>query len=351
MRRWLPALLVLAGWTLLAAVFAVSSSLTYMLAYQPPQWRLTLTMAATEWYPWAAMTPLVVWVARQWSLRRGWWMARAVALAGAGVPAAIVKVTLTRMLRGLAGPGEYFLISNLATHYLIYWGIVGATHAIDNYREGREREVRASQLEARLAEARLQLLKMQLHPHFLFNTLNTISELVHENPESAERMIGGLSGLLRETLQAGIIDVVPLARELDLLQKYIDIQRARFGDRLEARIVVDRDETRHALVPILILQPLVENAIKHGLAAHARAGRIEIRASRSGDQLIVDVQDDGIGFRPGDARHGIGLANTEARLVELYGSAHRFEVQNVASGGTLVRLIIPWRAERTIERA
>lgn len=345
MRRLVPWLLVLAGWTILAIVFAVSSSLTYMLAYQPPQWRFTLSMAATEWYPWAAMTPLAVWCARRLALRRRRWLLRALVLGALGVPAAIIKVTATRVLRGLAGPGEYFLISNLATHYLIWWGIIGATHAIDTYRESREREIRASQLEARLAEARLQLLKMQLHPHFLFNTLNTIAELVHENPEAAERMIGGLSHLLRETLDAGTIEVVPLARELDLLQKYVDIQRARFGERLDVRIAVDCDEARRALVPILLLQPLVENAIKHGLAARLRAGRIDVRARLHGDALILEVQDDGVGFSAGEAREGVGLGNTRARLLQLYGRAHAFDVENLAAGGTLVRVSIPWRPE------
>ena len=339
-------LLVLGGWTLLASVFAVSSSLTYMIAYQPPQWRQTFVMAFTEWYVWAAMTPLVVWLARRFTLSRRRWIARALVLAAAGLPVAFAKVTLTRLLRGLAGPGEYFLISNLTTHYLIYWGIIGATHAVENYRAGRERELRAAQLEARLADARVQLLKMQLQPHFLFNALNAIAELVHEDPKVAERMIGALSQLLRETLDAAMVDLVPLARELDLLERYVDIQRARFGDRLDLRIVIEDEEARSVLVPILLLQPLVENSIHHGLAKRVRAGRIDIRARRAGNSLVIEVHDDGAGFSPGEAREGVGLGNTRARLAAMYAGSHSLVVAASPDGGTAATLTIPWQIAR-----
>jgi two-component system LytT family sensor kinase len=344
LRRWGRVAVVLAGWTLLASVFAVSSSLTYMIAYRPPQWRQTFTMAFTEWYVWAAMTPLVVWVARRLMLRRGRWVARAAVLAALGLPVAMIKVTLTRVLRGLAGPEEYFLISNLTTHYLIYWGIIGIVHAVENYRAGRERELRAAQLEARLAEARMQLLKMQLQPHFLFNTLNAISELVHEDPHNAEKMIGGLSHLLRQTLDAGMIDTVPLAQELDLLDRYTTIQRARFGDRLDVRVSVEPREAREALVPVLILQPLVENAIRHGIAQRARAGRIDVRARRSGGRLILEVQDDGVGPGDGDHREGVGLGNTRARLAALYGDDQSFDLAG-DSRGAVARVSLPWQTE------
>ena len=345
-RRWIAWLLVLAGWSLLASVFAVSSSLTYMLAYQPPQWRQTFLMAFTEWYVWAAMTPPVVWLARHLSLRRRRWLLRAAALAAIGLPVAIAKVTFTRLLRGLAGPAEYFLISNLTTHYLIYWGIIGASHAAENYRAGRERELRAAQLEARLAEARMQLLKMQLHPHFLFNALNAIAELVHEDPHNAEKMIGGLSQLLRETLDAGMIDAVPLSRELDLLDRYVDIQRTRFGERLKLTVTLEDPDARDVLVPILILQPLVENSIRHGLAERLQAGRIDVRARRNGWRLMLEVQDDGAGFGQRDAREGVGLGNTRARLIEMYGAEQTFELLEPSEGGTIARISIPWQLER-----
>jgi two-component system LytT family sensor kinase len=323
--------------------FAVSSSLTNVVTYQPPQWGRTFKGALAEWYPWAALTPVVVRLATRFALSRRRWAARLVVLAAIGLPLAALKVMLTSVLRGLGGVSEYPTITNLTAQYLIYWMLVAAAHAAENYRAGQERALRASELEARLAETRLQLLKMQLQPHFLFNTLNTISELVHENPAAADRMIGGLSQLLRETLDSAIEDVVPLERELDLLQRYLRIQHARFGDRLSVRIDAAGD-LGPALVPVFILQPLVENAIKHGLGARLHAGRIDVRVMRRTDRLILEVQDDGEGFAPGQTtREGVGLGNTRARLQELYGDAHAFDVERVAEGGTLIRITIPFR--------
>ena len=346
-RRWIVWLLVLAGWTVLAISFAVSSSLTYVITYQPPRWRLTLVMALTEWYAWALLTPLVAWLAQRYPIRRGGVTRGLVVHVPAGLALAIVKVALTRLMRlPIVPSSEYFQI-NLTTHYIVYWALVAAVHALTYYRAGREGELRASQLEARLADARLQLLKMQLHPHFLFNTLNAISELVHEDPATADRMIASLSELLRESLDAGADDQVTLAKELELLDRYVDIQRARFGDRLDVRVDVER-ETRAALVPILILQPLVENSIRHGLAARVRAERIQVRAMRRDERLILEVTDDGIGLgAAGAAREGVGLGNSRARLQALYGPDQSIDVSNVEGGGVLVRLAMPWRSDHS----
>jgi two-component sensor histidine kinase len=342
-QRWLTWALVLAGWTAIAVFFAVSSSLTYVSTYRPPRFGFTFLMSATEWYVWAALTPLAALLARRFPLRSGTLVRSLAVHVPAGLLLASTKVLATRFLRAtLIGNTGYFLIDNLATHYAIYWALVGAVHALAYQRAGREEALRASQLEASLADARLQLLKMQLHPHFLFNTLNTISELVHEDPETADRMITALSQLLRETLHAGTVDVVELARELDLLDKYVEIQRARFGSRLDVRMAIDPG-ARGVLVPNLILQPLVENAIRHGLARRVSAGRIDVRARRHGDRLVLEVEDDGVGLdSEGVPREGVGLGNTRARLLELYGSDHSVAVQNVADGGALIRLSIPW---------
>jgi two-component sensor histidine kinase len=340
-RRWLSWLIVFAGWSALVIVFAVSSSLTYALTYQPPRWRYTLAMAATEWYVWAAFTPLVAWLSRRFRLsRQQWW--RALILAALGIPAAFVKVTLTRILRGAIGGGEYFQITDLVTQYLIYWAIVIAVHVWQYHRRAQERELRTSQLEALLAQTRLQMLSMQLQPHFLFNTLNTIAELVHQQPEAAEDMIGRLSQLLRQTLHAGAVDRVPLARELELLQQYIEIQRARFGDRLHVEVIAD-DAALVALVPSLLLQPLVENSIKHGIGARAGPGYIEIAAGRTADRLWIEVRDDGGGLREGPVREGVGLANGRSRLQALYGrDAVRLDVIGRPSGGVTVRIDTPF---------
>ena len=346
-RRLIFWLAVFAGWTLLVMVFAVSSSLTYALTYQPPRWRYTITMAATEWYVWAAFTPLVAWVSRRFRLSRArWW--RMLILGAIGVPAAFIKVTMTRVLRGVTEGGEaYFQITDLAAQYLIYWGIVAATHAWLYYRDVQGRELRASQLEALLAQTRLQMLSMQLQPHFLFNTLNTIAELVHQRPEAAERMITDLSHLLRETLHAGLVDRVPVEQELQLLDRYVEIQRARFGDRLTVDVVIDDEATKSALVPSLLLQPLVENSIKHGIGARAGAGRIEIAISRSGDTLAIDIRDDGRGLGEAEVKDGLGLGNCRSRLQTLYGAAnHRLEILNRDTGGAIVRITLPFQIGR-----
>ena len=334
-------LVVFAGWTVLAVAFAAASSLTYALNYQPPRWRYTLTMAVTEWYVWAALTPLVAWLARRY---------RIFVLVLVGLPVAFVKVSLTRVLRGVTRGGEnYFQISDLTTQYLIYAAIVAGTHAWLYYREAQHRELRTSQLEALLAETRLQMLSMQLQPHFLFNTLNTIAELVHDRPDAAERMIGGLSHLLRETLHAGLVDRVPLDQELALLDRYVEIQRGRFGDRLDVQVSVGDAAARHALVPSLLLQPLVENAIKYGIGAKAGAGRIEISAGRAGDRLWLEVRDDGSGVPAGDVKEGVGLGNCRARLQTMYGvHGHELTIANRPGGGAVVRISLPWQMAEAV---
>jgi two-component sensor histidine kinase len=349
LRRWTFWAAVFAGWTLLVIVFAVSSSLTYALTYQPPRWRYTLTMAATEWYVWAAFTPLIGWLSRRLRVSRSrWW--RMIVLAVIGLPVAFIKVTMTRALRGISEGGEaYFQITDLAAQYLIFWGIVGATHAWLYYRDVQGRELRTSQLEAQLAHTRLQMLSMQLQPHFLFNTLNTIAELVHQQPEAAERMIGGLSHLLRETLHAGLVERVPIERELSLLERYVDIQRARFGDRLTVNIILD-PAAKDALVPSLLLQPLVENSIKHGIGSRAGDGHIAIGITRAGQRIAIEIRDDGRGLGTTPVKEGIGLGNCRSRLQALCGEGHyRLDIANRHGGGAVVRIVLPMHTQRAGE--
>jgi two-component sensor histidine kinase len=189
------------------------------------------------------------------------------------------------------------------------------------------------QLEARLARAQLQSLRLQLHPHFLFNTLNTINALIGTDRQAAERVISGLSELLRMSLSSASEQEVTLAKELELLAHYIEIQQIRFQDRLTVSFRID-PEARYALVPNLMLQPLVENAIRHGIAPRAAPGHVVVTAVRRGDRLELSVVDD-----------GVGLGNTRARLLSLYGSDHRFEAGGVASGGFSVRIEIPYRTD------
>ena len=201
------------------------------------------------------------------------------------------------------------------------------------------------QLEARLARAQLQSLRLQLHPHFLFNTLNTINALIGTDRHAAERVISGLSELLRMSLSSASEQEVTLAKELELLAHYIEIQQIRFQDRLTVNFRIDPD-ARYALVPNLMLQPLVENAIRHGIAPRAAPGHVVVTAARRGDRLELSVVDDGVGEKASrDHRDGVGLGNTRARLLSLYGSEHRFEAGGASAGGFTVHIEIPYRTD------
>jgi signal transduction histidine kinase len=201
------------------------------------------------------------------------------------------------------------------------------------------------QLEARLARAQLQSLRLQLHPHFLFNTLNTVNALIGTDRHAAERVISGLSELLRMSLSSASEQEVTLARELELLAHYIEIQQIRFQDRLSVTFDIAPD-TRSALVPNLMLQPLVENAIRHGIAPRAAAGHVVVAAARHGSRLELSVVDDGIGEHPrAEHRDGVGLGNTRARLLSLYGADHRFAAGTGPAGGFAVRVEIPYRTD------
>jgi LytS/YehU family sensor histidine kinase len=229
-----------------------------------------------------------------------------------------------------------------------YVAILGVVHAFEYYRVYRDRELRATQLEAQLANAQLEALKMQLHPHFLFNTLNAISTLIHKDPDAADRMVARLSELLRHVLDGGAVQEVPLEDELSFLRKYLEIERVRFGERLDVQFGVEPN-TLGAAVPSLILQPLVENAIQHALAPTATRCTIEINAKRVDGVLALDVVDSGAGISPGDTvvpREGVGLTNTRARLRQLHGDRQQFELRRSAAGGLIAHIEIPFSNAR-----
>jgi LytS/YehU family sensor histidine kinase len=233
--------------------------------------------------------------------------------------------------------------SQLHIELLIYAATLGLGYAVSYYARFREREFRASQLEAQLAQAQLQALKMQLHPHFLFNTLNGIASLVRDNKNrAAVDMLAGLSDLLRYTLENAGKQEVPLKEELEFLELYLGIQQMRFPDRLRVEMRV-APETLDALVPNLILQPIVENAIRHGISQRPTPGVVGIEASRDGERLRVNVYDDGPGLRPnGGTGGGVGLSNTRERLAQLYGERQRFTLSEREGGGVEAALVLPF---------
>ncbi|HEX2079343.1 MAG TPA: histidine kinase [Longimicrobium sp.] len=226
---------------------------------------------------------------------------------------------------------------------ILYVVIVAFVVLLDRYRAAREREVRVAYLEAGLARAQLQNLSAQLQPHFLFNALNTISSVMYEDVERADRMVAGLSELLRASLRARADQEIALAEELQVLERYLELMRARFGERLRVEVDVD-DAVRGARVPALLLQPIVENALRHGAPPPPECAHVVVRARRMGGELVVEVRDNGPGLR-GEApiASGVGLANTADRLRALYGGQQSLEFLDATGGGLIVRMTMPFR--------
>jgi LytS/YehU family sensor histidine kinase len=252
----------------------------------------------------------------------------------------IENETLGRLIRG-----SMFL--RFHVELLVYWAILGASLAVDYRRRLRARDVQASALAAELAQARLRALKMQLHPHFLFNTLHAITVLVDEDPPAARRMVARLGELLRHTLAATGADEVPLGAEIEFLRLYLEIEETRFQDRLRVTYDVS-PEALGARVPDLILQPLVENAVKHAVSARTAPVHVRVAARRVGPGLELTVEDDGPGLGAGVPRDGIGLATTRERLARLYAGAASFALAPVASGtGVVATILLPFRASES----
>jgi signal transduction histidine kinase len=323
----------------------------------PVTWIFALSRALADWYTFMLLSLPVLWLAQRFQFERGrWQQAFSIHLIGSAIFSiawmALRAVVEQWQTRGEMHPIPFAaafgraLVATFFFNLLVYWGIVIVRHAFAYYWKFHEREVHTAELETRLTQARLQALQMQLNPHFLFNTLNAIASLMHKDVEAADRMITQLSDLLRYTLESTEAHEVPLRQEVDFLDRYLEIQQARFGDRLTVRREIAA-ETLDALVPNLLLQPLVENALNHGIAPHARPGQIVLRTARQNDRLQLEVQDTGAGLPTNRVSEGVGLANTRARLLQLYGSAQRLELLNVSEGGLLVRVTMPFRAEVT----
>ena len=240
---------------------------------------------------------------------------------------------------------NYFM--NFDWEMMTYAAIIAFSHAAGYFRQAQDRALRAAHLEARLAEAQLQALQRQLHPHFLFNTLNGISALMHRDVDAADRMLVQLSDLLRMALDRRSAQEVPLSDDLEFLAKYLEIEQARFGERLSVRYDFDPD-TLDALVPNLLLQPLVENSVRHAIATLSEGGVIEVTSRRVGDTLELRVRDNGPGLskeRTPSTSGGLGLPNTRSRLEHLYGSAQHLQFSDTPGGGLTVTVVLPFRRD------
>jgi sensor histidine kinase YesM len=302
---------------------------------------------------WALATPVVLWLARRFRIERNSWRRTLPLHFGIGVVLSslliVVDYVLYMTILGrMASMSRWSTFQNvyynLDRWLLTYWVIVLISHAFNYYNSFRKGELRAAQLRTQLAQAQLEALKMQLHPHFLFNTLHSISALLNKDVEAARSMIARLGDFLRMTLENSGSQEVTLQQEIEFLNGYLDIERIRFQDRLTTLVEVD-PSVLDVRVPNLILQPLVENAMRHAIA-NSNCGRIEVLAAPSNGMLRIQVKDNGPGLQVVRAninrsKQGVGLANTKARLVRLYGAAHRLEFENVPNGGLVVTMEIP----------
>lgn len=350
----------------LRLIFGVATALGFFSAFQayyyvstfspqPDPIGILLALNFNYWYSWAVLTPAILWLARRCPLERGrlW---RHVPAHIAGVFAAtLTHVSLVTLGRAAIGtfhplPGgdwqmqfQRMFFLNFDFEMATYWAIVGLSHALRYHYEAQARALTTARLETRLVEAQLQTLQRQIQPHFLFNTLNTVSALMHRDVEAADAMIARLGDLLRQSIETVDVQEVALAHELDFLRKYVDIEQARFQDRLTVTFDIDPD-TEDCPVPNFLLQPLVENSIRHGIGPRPGPGHVLVKAKRAGEILQIEVRDDGVGVdaaRLSDLEHGVGLSNTRSRLAHLYGERHRFAVTSPPQGGLSVLIEIP----------
>jgi signal transduction histidine kinase len=345
-------------WALLGLFDATHTGLRDLYHGRPVDWGPSIVFHLALWYAWGLLSLPAVLFARRFPIRRGnWWHRLPLALAAA-VLLALVKLVLDYPvveafycpepgLMSFAG----FYRAGFAGHFHPYVmtavAMLGVLYAWTYFREGQRRELAAWQLEARLAQAQLELLRMQLHPHFLSNALHAVSHLIRRDPDEADRVLARLGELLRLMLDTAGEQEVTLGQELDFLRAYLDIERARFGSRLSVALDVEPG-LLDALVPPLILQPIVENAVRHGIARADRPGQVAVRARRRGERLRLEVWDDGPGLAgaaAGRTRKSIGLANTRARLAQLFGAEHHFEVR-AERVGVLAAMEFPLALDR-----
>ena len=341
-------------WTLVGFFFASQIYLFFINTAHAISFNRALVWQLIAVYLMALVTPLVLWLARRFRIERHNWLHSLLAhglagtLLGAFTSAGhvlidswfmggLAQTTIDKLLRSTFG--------NLDKEIIIYWLIVLMSHAFNYYQRYRESELSKSLLTAQLAEAQLRALKMQLHPHFLFNTLHSISSLLGKDTETAREMIACLGDFLRMTLDNSGAQQVTLREELEFLRCYLDIEMIRFSDRLSVQINVDPQALNYQ-VPNLILQPIVENAILHGIAPRSVPGKIEVGAWRRDGMLRLSVRDNGGGLESGthlggQSKGGVGLTNTRERLSQLYGNEHCFELLNDPQGGLIVTMDIP----------
>jgi len=349
-------------WLLLGGVALLNAWVSECLTADGsgPTWFGVASRQLPPYLLWALFTPAIFWAARRFSPRSDRWIRSGLLHLGGAVLFVVVAGAYRAWVHDLLVHGleeghawQNLFSGGFLTGYeldlFVYGGLLGGIWATDAYREARERKRREAQLEKQLDDARYRALRMQMQPHFLFNTLNTVSALVERDPGATRRVVARLSDLLRRVLDGGEEQETTLGEELAFVGSYLEIEQVRFEDRLEVEIEVGA-ELETALVPALVLQPLVENAIRHGIARSPWKGRIRVQGERHGDELVLTVTDTGPGLDPATPTRGSGTAleNTRRRLQELYGDAARLNLGPAPGGGCRAEIRVPFR---TSERA
>lgn len=356
----IPLWWIWAAWAIPAVLSACDTFMQSRLSGETTDWHWLL-FNSLDWFIYAFLTPFVFRFSRQFPLVREHLGSRVwlhlfgalllcVAWAGMGtlIRWAIFPAPANASTSAYLRQFVSWIFTTLPFGVGVYFALVGIEHSLYYFQQVREREMQAAQLSAQLAEAQLNALQMQLNPHFLFNSLNAITVLVRDkDTESASRMLELLSDVLRQVLRSDTGHETTLAKELEFLGRYLEIEQVRFSDRLRPQIQIGAEVSK-ALVPVFLLQPLVENAIRHGIAMRADAGVLEIAAQREGDQLILTVRDDGAdvsssGQLYAAAGTGIGLANTRARLQTLYGEAASLETGYADQRGFVATVRLTYR--------
>jgi two-component system, LytTR family, sensor kinase len=354
--RWTKYAAIAAGWTLLGFVLAIE---VYFNSRVNLRWGTVdfLEVAMPQFgraAMWAALAPLILRLRTRLPLGRGRWAG------GVAFHFAMSFVVMATFYLGRLLAYVVFFDERLEDFWALaaksfygrniidmayYWAVLAFGYGLEIYQRYKSEELKAAQLEARLIETELKALREQLRPHFLFNTMNTIAVLVREGKnDDAVTLIARLSSLLRMTLDNTRVQEVTLRQEMDFLERYLDIQKVRFSDRLRVEVAIE-PAAMEARIPNLLLQPIVENAILHGVAPKSGPGRVEIRGRVVDDQLLLEVRDDGVGLgaTPTRAKEGVGLTNTRERLAKIYGAHGQLSLRSEPGCGVAVQIILPFR--------
>jgi len=339
--------------TFFALLYALRGSIAFLDRGEDPRWAEQVVWSLAMWWTCLPFLPPLAALVKRFPVGRPHpWSNAGILLLGTFAAAWLRHVLMSPVVVAISGVPDVdaSATARTLTYFTVFAVMVALLHAVHYYRAERERELREAGLARGLAEARLAALRTQLQPHFVFNVLNAVATLLHADPMAADRMLTRFAALLRETLSESCEEHT-LERELELLARYVELMQLRFGDRIAVDWQVEGD-VRDALVPFLVLQPLVENAYEHGLTGRESGGHLRITAARHDAMLELQVEDDGVGMpvhatatAPDTSGHGIGLRNTRDRLTLLYGDAGTLSLEQVAGGGTRAVVCLPFKAD------